>query len=439
MGKKKWNLLTAPRSRQFTSGDSFGTKLSLLCKFPPQAPASSCAWGPRAASASRPATPVATAHLLGRGSTPLPGRGCGRPALREWGAQGRHHTGILPCSCPWLCQKAEKARGLHTEVFTFLLRKTQPRTWHVLKHLVPAEAWGPGCTEFPISFLPASGSGVPSPLRLLHPLPQALHQLSGPGSWSQLLYWACFLASPSWRGFGCRAQRASLLSGTIALFSVGTELSTSLCPWAPPGSILLSHSWPPDSQTLTCLHGWPILVIQCQSLRPAHAAPALHWPLTQGLRVGASAAQVLRVHASQPSSIVCAHVYWPASQPVHCCRKCQTPGGLWATEVHFPKFRKLQVLNSGPGEAPLPVVHFSLSSREDTGEGAPWSLFIRTPIPAGGASGKEPTCQRRRQETWVPSLDWEDALEEGMGTYARILAWRIPWIEESGGLQSMGS
>lgn len=93
-----------------------------------------------AASASCPATPVATAHLLGWGSTPLPGRGRGRPVLREGGALGRHHTGILPCSCPWLCQKAEKARGLHTEVFTFLLRKIQPRTWHVLKHLVPAEA-----------------------------------------------------------------------------------------------------------------------------------------------------------------------------------------------------------------------------------------------------------------------------------------------------------
>ena len=39
---------------------------------------------------------------------------------------------------------------------------------------------------------------------------------------------------------------------------------------------------------------------------------------------------------------------------------------------------------------------------------------------------------------WVQSLGPEDPLEKGMATYASILAWRIPWIEELGGLQSMG-
>ena len=43
------------------------------------------------------------------------------------------------------------------------------------------------------------------------------------------------------------------------------------------------------------------------------------------------------------------------------------------------------------------------------------------------------------QETWVQSLDWEDPLEKGMATYSGILAWRIPWTEEPGGLQSMAS
>ena len=42
-------------------------------------------------------------------------------------------------------------------------------------------------------------------------------------------------------------------------------------------------------------------------------------------------------------------------------------------------------------------------------------------------------------ETQVRSLVWEDPLEKGMANYSSILAWRIPWIEESGGLQSMGS
>ena len=40
---------------------------------------------------------------------------------------------------------------------------------------------------------------------------------------------------------------------------------------------------------------------------------------------------------------------------------------------------------------------------------------------------------------WVRSLDGEDPLEEGMATHFSILAWRIPWTEEPGGLQSLGS
>ena len=43
------------------------------------------------------------------------------------------------------------------------------------------------------------------------------------------------------------------------------------------------------------------------------------------------------------------------------------------------------------------------------------------------------------QETWVQTLGWEDSLEKGMATYSRVLAWRIPWIEKPGGLQSLGS
>jgi len=43
------------------------------------------------------------------------------------------------------------------------------------------------------------------------------------------------------------------------------------------------------------------------------------------------------------------------------------------------------------------------------------------------------------QETWVRSLGWEDPLEKGMATHSSILAWRIPWTEETGRLQSMGS
>ena len=41
------------------------------------------------------------------------------------------------------------------------------------------------------------------------------------------------------------------------------------------------------------------------------------------------------------------------------------------------------------------------------------------------------------QETWVRSLGQEDPLEKGISTHSSILAWRIPWIEEPGGLQSI--
>ena len=43
------------------------------------------------------------------------------------------------------------------------------------------------------------------------------------------------------------------------------------------------------------------------------------------------------------------------------------------------------------------------------------------------------------QETWVPSLGWEDPLEKETATHSSILAWKISWTEEPGWLQFMGS
>ena len=53
-----------------------------------------------------------------------------------------------------------------------------------------------------------------------------------------------------------------------------------------------------------------------------------------------------------------------------------------------------------------------------------------------GLAVKDPPSM---QETRVQSLGQEDPPEEGMATYSSILAWRIPWTEEPGGLQSRGS
>ena len=48
-------------------------------------------------------------------------------------------------------------------------------------------------------------------------------------------------------------------------------------------------------------------------------------------------------------------------------------------------------------------------------------------------------CLPMMQETWVQSLGWEDPLEKEMATHTSILAWKIPWTEDPGRLQSMGS
>ena len=52
---------------------------------------------------------------------------------------------------------------------------------------------------------------------------------------------------------------------------------------------------------------------------------------------------------------------------------------------------------------------------------------------------KKLLAMQETQETRVRSLGQEDPLEEGMAAHSSILAWRIPWTEEPGGLQSMGS
>ena len=51
---------------------------------------------------------------------------------------------------------------------------------------------------------------------------------------------------------------------------------------------------------------------------------------------------------------------------------------------------------------------------------------------------KNPPSLKNTQETGVQSLVRDDPLEDGMTTHSSILAWRIPWIEESGGLQFIG-
>ena len=54
----------------------------------------------------------------------------------------------------------------------------------------------------------------------------------------------------------------------------------------------------------------------------------------------------------------------------------------------------------------------------------------------GGSGSKESAAM---WETWVQFLGWEDPLEKGMAIQSSVLAWKTPWTEELGRLQSMGS
>ena len=61
--------------------------------------------------------------------------------------------------------------------------------------------------------------------------------------------------------------------------------------------------------------------------------------------------------------------------------------------------------------------------------GLPWCGSVIKNLPA----------MQEKQEMCVPSLGWEDSLEEEMATHSSILAWKIPWTEEPERLQSVGS
>ena len=56
-----------------------------------------------------------------------------------------------------------------------------------------------------------------------------------------------------------------------------------------------------------------------------------------------------------------------------------------------------------------------------------------------GSMVKNLSEMKELQETWVPSLCWEDTLEKEMAIHSSILAWKIPWTKESGELQSIGT
>ena len=96
--------------------------------------------------------------------------------------------------------------------------------------------------------------------------------------------------------------------------------------------------------------------------------------------------------------------------------------GAWWAIVHGVAEGQTRLSDTGSG---------SLSNTD--GAGAPTTCSLENlSITHSGPSSQVP-------HLWVQPLGWEDPLEKEMATHSSILAWRILWTEEPGGLQSMGS
>ena len=78
-------------------------------------------------------------------------------------------------------------------------------------------------------------------------------------------------------------------------------------------------------------------------------------------------------------------------------------------------------------------------NRGDQGEAYPGKLTLPGSKPGASLVAQRIKHLPAMQETQVRSLGWEDPLEKEMATHSSILGWRIPWTEEHGRLQSMGS
>ena len=127
-------------------------------------------------------------------------------------------------------------------------------------------------------------------------------------------------------------------------------------------------------------------------------------------------------------------------------RASQTRQGSWATFVtHGLGASQQDLQHSSLCDKCYKGVGLSHYQRTSGQDGCWCDPFRRFNLPQGLAfEGPSLVAQMVKsppamQETWVQSLGWEDVLEEGLTTHSSILAWRIPWTEEPGGLQSTRS
>ena len=121
-------------------------------------------------------------------------------------------------------------------------------------------------------------------------------------------------------------------------------------------------------------------------------------------------------------------------------RNLKTPSGKAKTSTELKKKKKKKTQGgSDDNQANSIQREAGWGDREPAPRAEPQSgpALELTPMQCGG---KESACQCRRHKRrgWVQSLGWDDPLEEEMATRSCILAWRLPWTEEPGGLQPIG-
>ena len=126
--------------------------------------------------------------------------------------------------------------------------------------------------------------------------------------------------------------------------------------------------------------------------------------------------------------------------PIKQCDDCSALCPIWTlgqTGLHKRAGQRLAVAVEQP--LPLPLdwqVYVAFLWDKRTLQKVP---IKKAPYPNTFPTGSAVKNPPAMQKTCVQSLHWEDLLEKEMTTHSRILAWEIPWIEEPGGLQSVGS
>ena len=115
-----------------------------------------------------------------------------------------------------------------------------------------------------------------------------------------------------------------------------------------------------------------------------------------------------------------------------------TPIGLYYVQIISHEIMRMDyVLNLSSGFFDC---LWTESAIENSGALEPdWGFGVRHPSYGASLIAQSVKNLPAVQETWALSLGWEDPLEKEMATHSSILAWKIPWTEEPGGLQPMGS